>query len=383
MSENKKVMIYVQHLLGIGHLRRIWFLACALAERNIAVDLISGGMPVSGLSDEKIHRHQLPPVRSLDGQFDQLVDEDNQLIDDDWKHRRRNQLLQLYDSIKPEILITETFPFGRRMMRFELIPLLQKARQSTRPPLIVASIRDILQPKSKPGRDQEVLDWVKAFYDHILIHGEKAITPLSLTFPFADKIEDKLNYTGYITNKDSTTLLSHDGKNEVIVSGGGGAASLNLLKTAVAAKPLSKLNTQTWRLLVGHNLDDKKFAALKQSAGEGIIVERNRPDFASLLSRCKVSVSQAGYNTVMDILKQHCRAVLVPYAEANEVEQSLRARQLDKSGRVVCLSEQNLGAKNLAKAVDQAARMPLPKNHINLHGASRSAELIEHWIHER
>lgn len=382
-THNPNVMIYVQHLLGIGHLRRSWFLACALAERDIEVDLISGGMPVSGLTHKKIRLHQLPPVRSLDGQFDRLVDEDNQLIDDDWKDRRRHLLLQLYDSIKPDLLITETFPFGRRMMRFELIPLLQKARQSARPPLIAASIRDILQPKSKPGRDQEVLDWVEAFYDRILIHGEKDITPLSLTFPFSEKIEDKLNYTGYITDNDSRIRLSQDGKNEVIVSGGGGAASLNLLKTAIAAKPLSKLNMQTWRLLVGHNLDETIFQALKLSAVDGIIVERNRPDFAGLLNHCAVSVSQAGYNTVMDILQQHCRAVLVPYAEADEVEQTLRANQLDKSGRIISLSEQNLDAENLARAIDQAAQMSLPKTGVNLHGASRSADLIERWINER
>ncbi len=52
-----------------GHLRRCWFLACALAERDIEVDLVTGGMPVSDLSHDKIRVHQLPPVRSLDGSF--------------------------------------------------------------------------------------------------------------------------------------------------------------------------------------------------------------------------------------------------------------------------------------------------------------------------
>lgn len=383
MPSNNNVMIYVQHLLGIGHLRRIWFLACALTERDIEVDLISGGMQVSGLSHDKIRLHQLPPVRSLDGKFDQLVDEHDRPIDDNWKDHRRNQLLDLYDTLNPDLLLTETFPFGRRMMRFELLPLLQKAKESNKSPIIVASIRDILQPKSKPGRDEEVLKWVNEFYDHILIHGEKAITPLSLTFPLAGKIEDKLNYSGYIADSKSKISPGDDGENEVIVSGGGGAASLSLLETAIAAKPLSKLNTQTWRLLVGHNLNDEIFEALKQSAGEGIIIERNRPDFASLLSRCAVSVSQAGYNTVMDILQQHCRAVLVPYAEAGEIEQSLRANQLDKSGRVVSLIEQNLNAENLAKAVNKAVAMSLPKTDVNLHGAGRAAELTERWINER
>jgi len=376
-------MIYVQHLLGIGHLRRSWFLACALADRNISVDLVTGGMPVADLSDHRIRVRQLPPVRSLDGNFNRFVDEQDQPIDDNWRDHRCNQLLDLYDDINPDLLITETFPFGRRMMRFELLPLLQKAKNSNHPPLIIASIRDILQPKSKPGRDEEVLKWINGFYDQILIHGQESVAPLNLTFPFAGEIENKLNYTGYIADHKSIITPSNDGENEVIVSGGGGAASLNLLETAIAAKPLSDLNRQTWRLLVGHNLDNKLFVTLKQSAGEGICVERNRPDFSSLLRRCAVSVSQAGYNTVMDILKQHCHAVLVPYAEANEVEQSLRANQLESSGRVASLSEEHLSPETLAKAIDQAAQMSLPKKDVNLHGARRSAELIENWINER
>ena len=376
----KNVMIYVQHLLGIGHLRRSWFFACALAERDIEVNLVSGGFPVSGLSHKKIHFHQLPPVRSLDGHFDRLVDENNQPIDDDWKQRRRDALLRLYDDINPALIVTETFPFGRRMMRFELIPLLEKARQQKNAPIIVASIRDILQPKSKPGRDQEVLDWANDYYDYIFIHGEKKLTPLSLTFPFADQLKDRLCYTGYITDQQFDRQQSDDGDEEIIVSGGGGAASLKLLKSAIAAKSFSKNSKRTWRLLVGHNLDEATFQFLKQSAPEGIIVERNRDDFSGLLARCAVSVSQAGYNTVMDILKQQCRAVLVPYAEADEVEQSLRTAQLDKMGRVVSLSEADLNAENLAKAIDKAADMPIPQIEVNLDGANRSAQLIKQLI---
>ena len=176
---HRNVMIYVQHLLGIGHLRRIWFLACALADNNIQVDLVTGGMPVSDLVYRNIRVHQLPPVRSLDGRFDRLVNELGEGIDEAWKNNRRDRLLALFDRIKPRMLITETFPFGRRMMRFELIPLLQAAKQSTCPPIMVSSIRDILQPKSKHGRNEEVLNWVQSYYDHILIHGDQNIAARS------------------------------------------------------------------------------------------------------------------------------------------------------------------------------------------------------------
>lgn len=379
-GDRSKVMIYVQHLLGIGHLRRAWFLACALAERNIEVDLVTGGMPIDGLTLAGVRVHQLPAVRSLDSSFNQLVDDRNKPVDEVWKEIRREQLLELFNKINPRLLITETFPFGRRMMRFELLPLLQAAKQSDKPPIIVASVRDILQPKSKAGRNEEVLSWVETFYDKILIHGDRHIATLDLTFPLASRFSDKLNYTGYIINSASDHSDTEDGFDEVIVSGGGGAASLELLKSAIDSRPLSTLNRNQWRILVGNNLDQNNFERLQQSAVKGIIVERNRTDFPVLLKRSAVSVSQAGYNTVMDILKQQTRAVLVPFAEAGEVEQSLRAQQLHERNRVVCLAEHGLSPESLAQAIDKASHMKVENFDINMNGANNSAQLIMDWI---
>lgn len=381
-AESKQVMIYVQHLLGIGHLRRVWFLASALAKHNIKVDLVSGGMPIDGLDQARITVHQLPPVRSKDSSFDQLIDEHNRPVDDVWKEHRRDQLLKLFKQINPRVLITETFPFGRRMMRFELLPLLQAARQSHRSPVIASSIRDILQPKSKPGRNQEVLEWLETYYDRILIHGDPQIATLDLTFPIPDRFSHKLNYTGYIVNPGGDRSDTQDGYDEVIVSGGGGAASLNLLKNAIAAKAMSALHNHHWRLLVGNNIDQQEFERLQISAGKGMTIERNRNDFQTLLSRCSVSISQAGYNTVMDILGQKAPAVLVPFAEAGELEQSLRAQQLEKRNRAVCIEEQHLTPAELALAVDRAASLEVASFDIDMHGADNSAGLVAGWLYD-
>lgn len=375
-------MIYVQHLLGIGHIRRIWFLACALAEQGIDVDLVTGGMPIDGLIQPGVRIHQLPPVRSLDGSFQQLVDEQSEPVDEAWKENRRIRLLELFGKIKPRLLITETFPFGRRMMRFELLPLLQAAKQTVKPPLIVSSIRDILQPKTKSGRNEEVLNWIQTYYDHILVHGDQNIATLDLTFPFAEQILDKLVYTGYVTNPSNDQPESWEGVDEVIVSGGGGAASLDLLETAIAARPLSQLKNHRWRILVGSNLDQGRFEQLKQAADKGIVVERNRADFPALLSRCVVSVSQAGYNTVMDILKQRTASVLVPFAESGEQEQGLRARQLQKHDRIINLDETALNAASLAQAIDQAHGLKVKDFEINMDGSSNSTKQIIDWLND-
>ena len=377
----KRVMIYVQHLLGIGHLRRAALLANALANHDFEVDLVSGGMPNSGVSLHQVTYHQLPPVRSLDGQFDQLVDESGDLIDQHWKQQRCDALLKLFEALSPDALITETFPFGRRMMRFELLPLLQAATQQASSPLVISSIRDILQPKSKPGRDQEILQWFEAYFDKILVHGDEHFASLGDTYSLAGEITDKIFYTGYISESNNDTQTRAGSKHEVLVSGGGGAASLPLLKTAIDAKSRSKLNRHTWRLLVGHGIDANSFEHLQNTAAAGIIVERNRSDFPTLLQQCAVSVSQAGYNTVCDILKSGARAVMVPFSDAGEVEQSLRANLLQRHHRVISLEQQALTAESLAAAVDRASEMPRQSISMRMNGAEVSASLLQQWLH--
>ena len=167
---------------------------------------------------------------------------------------------------------------------------------------------------------------------------------------------------------------------EVLVSGGGGAASLSLLTAAIEARPLSNFKDHTWRLLVGHNIDQATFESLQQHADSGLIIERNRSDFYSLLESCAVSISQAGYNTVMDILKAKAHSVIVPYAESGELEQTIRANLLQKQNRVIYIEASMLNARALADAVDKAAIQPIIAKQYQMNGANNSAELIKGWL---
>ena len=376
-------MVYVQHLLGIGHLQRASLLCNALYRNAFEVSLVTGGMPVSVPLSPDINLYQLTPVSCCDGHFDNLVDENNKPIDARWKKNRRDQLLALFNRLSPDALITETFPFGRRMMRFELLPLLKAARQHPGEPIIISSIRDILQPKLKPHRDTEIQQLVDAYYDRILIHGDERFATLADTFSLAAEVAHKISYSGYISEPAEIEPPSDVGKNEIVVSGGGGIASLPLLNCAIAARPLAATDHRIWRLLIGPNIDQGQFTNLQKFAGEGIIIERNRPDFSALLRNCAVSVSQAGYNTVVNILKTGTRAVLVPFSEAGEVEQTMRANLLHRHNRVVALAQDELTPASLAAAINRAASMSLPAFDVKMDGAERSAQLVDEWLNAR
>ncbi len=371
----KRIFLYVQHLLGIGHLRRAALISSALAERNHDVTLVMGGLPVPGLDAGRARLVQLPPLGIGAGGFHDLVDDAGHSVDEAWKAGRRDQLIACLLRQRPDILLTEAFPFGRRPMRFELLPLLETACEMHPRPRIVCSVRDILKADLKPGRAEETLSLLENYYDLVLVHGDPSFARLEETFHGAKNFGDKIRYTGLVADQRSNGRKRGDG---VIVSAGGGAVGGRLLATAIAARPLSRCAASPWRLLAGPNLSEAAFTELKYAAGNGVAVERYRDDFRDLLAEAAVSVSQAGYNTIADLLVAGTPPVLVPFDAGGETEQPLRAQKLAETGWAQIVESDALSAETLANAVDRAltvqeSRRPL----LELDGARQTAELLQ------
>ena len=374
---SRRLFLYVQTLLGIGHLARAALLARSFADAGWSVDLVSGGVPVETLATGAARLVQLPPALSADERFSALVDESGRPVDEAWQTARRERLLAHFAAARPDVLMLEMFPFGRRQMRFELLPLLAAARAARPRPLIVSSVRDILQSRRKPGRAEETVALLRDSFDLVLVHGDPRLVRLEESFPLAAALGAQLAYSGYVA-APAVASGGECGRGEVIVSAGGGAVGEALLAAALAARPLSALARRPWRLLAGRNLPEARLAALAAAAAGGVAVERARPDFRALLGNCHISISQAGYNTVMDVARAGARAVLVPFVGQGETEQTLRAAKLAARGLAQMVTEAALAPRTLAAAVDAAAAMAAPDfTDLDLSGAETSVRLVE------
>ena len=365
-----KALIYVQHLLGIGHLARVSRIAKAMSEAGIDVTVVSGGAPVAGFPAAQVRLVQLPPIRSRDMAFSELTDAEGNAVNDAFKALRRDRLLAVFDEIRPDVLITEAFPFGRRQMRFELLPLLERAKASRPQPLIVSSVRDILQENHKPGRAEETLGLIETFFDLVLVHGDPRFARLEDTFPLAVRIAPRIAYTGLVAGEAATSPDRFD----VVVSAGGGVAGRKLIEAAVAAAPRLLSRWPRWCIITGPNFPKPEQAALAAKLPRGVKLEAFRSDFPGLLAGAELSVSQAGYNTVCDILRARCRAVLIPFAEGGETEQSERATRLRTLGFATVVPEDRISPESLTEAM-MAAGEP-PSLGIDLDGARATARLL-------
>lgn len=388
MAGPLKALFYVQHLLGIGHLMRAGTVTRALEANGTEVTLVSGGTPVPGFESGASHFVQLPPTRTVDKYFKVLVDEDGREIDDAWKDRRRDLLLDVYRRTAPDIVLVELYPFGRRQMRFEIEPLLIEAQQAKSDrnglPLIASSVRDILVEPDKPGRVDEMVQRVADYFDLVLVHGDPDFIAFDETFPRLSDIASVTRYTGYVADPPPAPGgPGSPGYGEVIVSTGGGAVSEDMLAAAIGARALTSLADVPWRVLLGHNYPEADFQACRSAAPGGVIVERARTDFAQLLANCRLSISQGGYNTVMEILATGARAVCLPYAGGLESEQTLRCGLLAQRGAIEMVKQEEVSAVSVAAAVERALAAPeINRAVVNMDGAQTTANLLKQAVSE-
>lgn len=378
-----KLLIAVTHLLGTGHLSRALALAEAFTARGWSVDVVSGGRPAPHLGSAGATLHQLPPLASDGADFATLLAADGRPADAALFAARQAMLTGLLDSLRPDVLITELFPFGRRALAAEFDALLERARSLPRPPLTLASVRDILAPPSKPKRVAETESRLLRFHDGVLVHSDPALIPLEDSWPLTPAMRPLLRYTGFVVPPPPVPDDGIDGNAEILVTAGGGPVGRPVFEVAALCAASGAL-PQRWRLLVAKGdaaLADRLRA---MAPPDRLLVEPVRPDFRALLGRAAASVGRCGYNTALDCLTAGVPSVFCPFEDGKEVEQTIRAAILARQPGIATLREADLTPDSLAQALISVlgTRIP-PISPASLAGAARSVEIVETMLAEK
>ena len=368
------VLIFVTHLLGAGHLSRALTLGRAFAAAGHRVTLASGGMPAPQLDHAGLTLVQLPPLRADGTNFTRLLDAGGDVAQEALFKARRAALLSLLTPA-PDILITELFPFGRRVLSEEFLTLLQAASGLPRPPVTLASIRDILAPPSKPAKAVRADEIITQYYDGVFVHSDPQTTVLAQSWPVSETLRPRLHYTGYVAPPAAGPHPDHPGEGEILVSAGGGTVGQALFETAIKAARL--MPDHRWRLLIGGSDAGERIAALQGlNPSETTRIEPARADFRHMLYHVAASVSMCGYNTALDLLQAGTPAVLVPFDDGHEVEQTLRAKSLSRMGAMQVLPSAALTPRalcdGLARVMSQGRR---DATGLRFDGARRSVEI--------
>ncbi len=378
----KRILFYCQSLLGIGHFIRSRQILLAL--RDFETLFVYGGEFVPDFDMPAwVEAVYLPALRS-DATFERLYVVDNHYSLPETQERRKESLLAAFDRFAPDILLIELFPFGRWKFNFELLPLLERARGARPDIKIVCSLRDILVRRPDQARyEAEVCALMNRYFDMLLIHADPRLQRLEETFGSVAGINCPIHYTGYVANAEQTAIYPRPEQAAVcptiLASVGAGRVGSELIDCALGASE-RLARRHTLRIFAGPHMPAERFQSLQErTAGRShITIQRHTTRFLHLLRQSDLSISMAGYNTCMDILLAGVKALVWPFSEHENGEQTQRARKLEQLGYVRVIDPARLDPDYLAAEIVRCLDLPPPAPSIALdvRGAPRTAELL-------
>ncbi len=378
MKDKPTLLFYCQHSLGMGHLVRALTLAETLAERFTVIFLNGGRFPDNTIPPKSIEIINLPPLGMA---------EDNTLYSQDGRYSlaeahvlRRRMILTAFNHYQPQVIFIELFPFGRKKFAGELLPLLKAAKLSNNKPIVLCSLRDIMvnARKDQVRHDDRARWLVDRYFDGVLVHSDPKFACLEESFRPSKPLNKSVHYTGFVLPRGEALQLNIR-KRQLIVSAGGGMVGASLFQVAIKAQPIlwDKLSLPM-TIIAGPFLPETDWLQLEEQAHNlpGLTLHRYVPNMTDLLANHSISVSQCGYNTVMDILKSGIAALVVPFAQGQEDEQTNRAQRLSHLGLLRTVAAESLDVDRFVTEVEQLLHFTPNSAALDVDGATNSADII-------
>ena len=378
MKHKPVLLFYCQHSLGMGHLVRALTLAESLAKRFQVIFLNGGRFPNHTVAPPGVEVINLPPIGMA---------EDNSIYSQNPQYNlaeaqaiRQQVILAAFADYRPQAILIELFPFGRKKFASELLPLLKAAKRSASQPLIMCSLRDIMVKarKDQVRHDNRARWLIDRYFDGILVHSDPKFASLEESFKPTKPLQKPVFYTGFVLSRGDAKHQKPR-QRQVLVSAGGGMVGAPLFQVAIKAQPILWAQLKLpMTLVAGPFLPEKDWQDLveKTQRSPGLSLLRHVPNMTDLLLSHSVSVSQCGYNTVMDLLKSGISALVVPFSQGQEDEQSNRAERLSNLGLLRKVEASELDAERFVLEVEKALLFTPNPSALNVDGAARSTDII-------
>ena len=396
-----RILFHYTHKQTLGHTTRSVALATALCKKHADLLVLQGGLP-----QPFVRFPAKAKVLDIPFPFDTRTSFQTHAVPVS-STKRAQFILKTAADFKPDVFITEFFPFGRLNYMPELLPTLRYLRKKGA--RIMASIGypllidlDRLQDPKFAALHKAVF----AIFDRFLIH-----TPEALETPYIQEtilspllarsyaalmnnLQPRIVYTGYVFPEKMITggtKIPVDPKTPtVVISRGGGAVYPKLITLGIEAQ---RLIAGDLRFIIAcgpaTTADEMKlFQSCLKPADQGrVFLADHLSNLDDHLQACQVSVSLSGYNTSVQMMRYGTPSVIVPYqknlskdilSKASTNDQIARAKLLKERFSSIILDYDTMTAQALADAIRQqmSSKRPAsaPANWFN--GAAVAAQFI-------
>lgn len=363
-----KGLFYCQSFVAVAPLIRS-LLLCKSLVKDFDIDFLYGGQQADIAYDLPRFRFiQLPhiPTNRYDDFILELPSDEREL-----KEIFSNRWKAIEDYLQGpyDFFITELFPFAKLNFATEIIHIIQEVKKENPHCLILSSVRDVLDLFSFrfPKIIKKLIDH---YYDYVLVHSDPTIIKLNDTFPAAEKIKNKIIYTGFVPNLTTNTSTVVERRKEILIMIGGGSFGGVLLKAVARTAPY--FPDYQFIFVLGPHSPQKfklELEVLQKISGcSNIIISPFLKNIEQALRSCALSISLGGY-TLIDVISTRTPSIVFPMAYTDQLWRTTRFAFL---GLVRKITYAELYPEKLAPIIKETLCAPYPTYPININGAENT-----------
>jgi len=399
-----RLAFYYNHFNTLGHSTRVFSLVKGLKEhfkRSIKIVIFQGGERQNILPFDKYSQvHILPFSIGKKITFTKKsIEIYNKIISSGQTgvvlKKRLSLIKKVLDEFKPNVFISEYFPFGQEFWSREL-PLIFRYLKGNFNCIIIGSSGYL-------GWVSNVYEYIRDFYDMLLIHSPKPFSQNYRRYLHKkgtnelDKVfasfRRKIHFTGFVTERLNIAgarsirakYLNFQKKQLILVSRGGGVFSKKLI---LACLLLAQRNKDLFFIIscgpITSLKEFKKYREISKSMQNVKLVKFLSPSlFEAYLKAADLSINLAGYNTITRLLYYGKKTILVPYPI---FEQRWRADVASKylSSRVIQERELSvpLLERKLRELLKESNKPPTVGRKL-LSGVSDTSKILTHFLKKK
>lgn len=393
-----KLAFYYNHYNTLGHSTRVFSLVKGLKEyfgKKAEIIVLQGGKDQPLIPLSRYSRVYLLPY-SIDkrGLF---IEENIKIYENMISSGKLDGMLKkrilftksILNEFKPNIFITEYFPFGQEFWTFELPHILRYIKSKFNCKIIGSA--------GYLSYINNIYNYIQEFYDALFIHSPKEFIydyRKYLHKKWSDELDKifkdfsaKIFFTGFVISENSSLAIVEDirrryltkkFKKLILVSRGGGIVNKRIILSSIMA---AKLQEDIFFIITcGPATSEREFTEYKKlskNVSNLKLAKAIAPDlFDSYLKAADLNISMSGYNTTVRLLYLGSKVILVPYGTS---EQGWRADLVSKYLPCRVIPEKDLNVSLLRKNIAELLNQDVTEKSINkgwFEGVNQTNRLI-------
>jgi predicted glycosyltransferase len=374
----RRLMIYCQDGLGLGHLRRTSNIARAVLARapDCAVLAITDGPATPFFASlPGMDYLKLPTViKHGESWHNGLPLDMGEIL-----QLRTRLLLEAFDGFRPDTVLVDHLPVGAAG---ELAPMIDRATESRGRPRLFFGLRDVMDAPELVGRlwsDVGAYGYLER-YDAIFVYGTRGVYDVASAYGIDAHARTIIDRNYVVSPPADRPECGKPQEQLVVAMGGGGHDAFPLVAAFLDALPVLRREIAIRAVILpGPTMPAAHRRLVEHRAtSEAAELRTGYEDALPWINQAAAVVTMAGYNSLCESLRAGKKVLTVPRAGPSR-EQRTRSRLFAERHLVAALAPEMLTPERLAaELLGLFARDGIPRVREipPMDGAQRTAALL-------